>query len=312
MNSELSRYIEKFNAIYYPIKDRIGNIGVIVAGFALAVLSFFVRTDIFGFLLDFFGVIGILAGIVIVVIGVFMLGLEEGWWKALAAFNKQPADPAPQNQPPTAQRAEAQSAPQQATQPEPAQQPEYPESQEAGTYYASAQEQYAPASYQPQQVGFRMPEFLIRMRGNILIAALTMFLAGFVLDNAFTILTLILLFIPFTISPLIISVLGSIIPNLLAGGLGGIIAGNARNAIYAALLCLLLAVVMNSACVSLSLVFEGNVGIFNDLEFWIYFLIGQGALIAGTVIGSKIMAENFGMASDGSHYMYDEYQGPYR
>ena len=104
MNSEVSDYIEKFNAIYYPIKDKIGNIGVIVAGFGLAALSFFVGKDIIGLLFDFFGVMGILAGIVVVVIGVFMLGVEQGWWNPYAAFSKQSANPAPQVEPDRAAR----------------------------------------------------------------------------------------------------------------------------------------------------------------------------------------------------------------
>ena len=320
MNSEVSRYIEKFNAIYYPIKDKIGNIGVIVAGFALAVLSLFVRTDIFGFLLDFFGVIGILAGIVVVVIGVFMLGVEEGWWKAPAAFNKQPANPAPQVQPTTPQqqpaapqRAEAQSDAQPAVPPEPAQQPEYLESQETGSYDTPAQEQYAPASYQlqpqSQQGGFRMPDFIIRMRGKILISALVMFVGAIVLSIAFTPIRLIFAFIPFT-SELLdqgVRVLGSIAPNLVAGGIGGIIAGSNRKAILAALLCSLLTVILPLGFVTLFTLVMSLVGVgdkdyrdlanfaFKDLEFWIYFLIGGGALLIGAVIGNKIMAEHFGI-----------------
>ena len=325
MNSEVSDYIEKFNAFYYPIKDKIGNIGVIVAGFALAALSFFVRTDIFGFLLDFFGVIGILAGIVVVVIGVFMLGIEEGWWNAPAAFNKHPANPAPQRRPTTAQRAEAQSDIQPSETPEPPYQPEYPESQEAGTYQASAQEQYAPASYQPQpqpqQGGFKMPDFLIRMRGNILISALMIWLGGLLLGVVFVIIVGILTVIPFIpLDPFTlqshvgrltaISIVANSIPLLGGGILGGITAGNTRKAIYAVLLYVPFAATMTIGCSYFtSDLYPVD---FNSLEFWVLFLIVHCVLLGGAVIGSKIMSENYGTASDDGQYPYDEYQGPYR
>ena len=85
MSDNVSEYIEKFNAYYRPIRERVGNIGVIAAGIVLIVLSLFISTDVFGLLLDLFGALGVILGIGVLLIGVVMLGIEKGWWSGPAA-----------------------------------------------------------------------------------------------------------------------------------------------------------------------------------------------------------------------------------
>lgn len=96
MNNNKSDFLDKFISFYDPVKQRIGNIGVLAAGFVLIVLSFFVRTDIFGLLLDLLGAIGILSGILICVIGFVMLGIEKGWWNGPGALGGETESPSPQ------------------------------------------------------------------------------------------------------------------------------------------------------------------------------------------------------------------------
>ena len=72
--------MEKFNDLYSPFRERVGDYGVIVTGVAVIAVSFFVRTDIFEAILDFIGILGMIAGAAIAAIGIFMLGNEKGWW----------------------------------------------------------------------------------------------------------------------------------------------------------------------------------------------------------------------------------------
>ena len=72
--------MEKFNDLYSPFRERIGDYGVIVAGVAVIAVSFFVRTDIFEAILDFIGILGMIAGAAIAAVGIFMLGNDKGWW----------------------------------------------------------------------------------------------------------------------------------------------------------------------------------------------------------------------------------------
>ena len=95
MSDNVSKYIAKFNAYYSPIRESIGNIGVIAAGIVLIVSSLFISTDVFGLLLDLFGALGVLLGICVFLIGVVMLGIEKRWWSGPAALDAWAAKPVP-------------------------------------------------------------------------------------------------------------------------------------------------------------------------------------------------------------------------
>ncbi len=75
--------MEKFDEFYSPFRERIGNFGVITAVISVVVLSHFIRTGIFEAILDFIGILGMVAGVVVSAAGVFMLGMERGWWDKL-------------------------------------------------------------------------------------------------------------------------------------------------------------------------------------------------------------------------------------
>ena len=260
--------MEKFNAFYNPIRDKIGNIGVIAAGFGLIVLSIFIRTGIFAFLLDLFGALGILFGIAVSVIGIVMLGIEKGWWNGPAGLNGQPTTPTPQGEAivgpaphqhqPAPHYAEAQAVPPSAPPLEPPPQPEYIPPPPAGTYAAPMQEQYAPPAYPPQpqqyvpaaypttpqQGGIPLPDFVIRNQGNILLALLMIFaggilwgifagilgaIAGVLLGDTFLLLIR-------DMNSVTLALIGSV-GAVGAGILGGVVmAGETRKAIYVALL----------------------------------------------------------------------------
>ena len=76
----------KFGGLYSLVQTRIGNAGVIVAGIVFAALSVFARTDIFGLMLDYIGILGIAVGVVVAIFGVFMLGREKEWWGRIGAL----------------------------------------------------------------------------------------------------------------------------------------------------------------------------------------------------------------------------------
>ena len=76
----------KFGGLYSLVQSRIGNAGVIVAGIVFAAFSVFARTDIFGSVLDYLGILGIAVGVVVAIFGVFMLGREKEWWGRIGAL----------------------------------------------------------------------------------------------------------------------------------------------------------------------------------------------------------------------------------
>ena len=76
----------KFGGLYSLVQTRIGNYGVIVAGIVFAAFSVFARTDLFGSMLDYLGILGIAVGVVVAIFGVFMLGREKEWWGRIGAL----------------------------------------------------------------------------------------------------------------------------------------------------------------------------------------------------------------------------------
>ncbi len=76
----------KLGGLYSLIQSRIGNAGVVVAGIVFAAFSVFARTDIFGSMLDYISILGIVLGIAVVFVGVFMLGREKEWWGRIGAL----------------------------------------------------------------------------------------------------------------------------------------------------------------------------------------------------------------------------------
>ena len=74
--------------VYDRVRVRTGNMGVIVIGVGLTILSYFIRTDVFEAILDIVGLVGILAGLVITAAGIYWLGDEKGWWDTLKAGDR--------------------------------------------------------------------------------------------------------------------------------------------------------------------------------------------------------------------------------
>ena len=62
------------------VRDKVGNIGIIIAGVVLIVISLVIRTDVFATILDYAGILGIVLGLFAAVFGVFLLGKEKNWW----------------------------------------------------------------------------------------------------------------------------------------------------------------------------------------------------------------------------------------
>lgn len=220
MNNNSSDYLDKFISYYNPIRNRIGNIGVLAAGLGLIVMSFFIRTDIFGLLLDLLGALGVLSGIFVFIIGFVMLGIEKGWWNGPAALGGEtssrppihgaganydvepPAAPptwppaAPSLPPPAAPPTQpaaplAQPATPVAPTPVPPvapAEPPAPSYQPPGVapppvepYRVPYQEPYGvPYPQRPAQGGLPLPGFVARNQGKILFAILAMFLGSMV------------------------------------------------------------------------------------------------------------------------------------
>ena len=70
----------RLSETYSRIRSRTSNIGMIVIGVALILVSFFIRTDLFETILDIVGILGILVGLVITAAGIYWFGDEKGWW----------------------------------------------------------------------------------------------------------------------------------------------------------------------------------------------------------------------------------------
>ena len=68
---------------YNRMRSRTSNIGIIVIGIVVSLVSFFIRSDIFEAILDVVGLIGIIAGLTATGAGIYMLGDEKGWWDRL-------------------------------------------------------------------------------------------------------------------------------------------------------------------------------------------------------------------------------------
>ena len=88
-----SRLNEGLNTRYKPIREAIGDRGVIAVGIALLVIGCLFRFDAFEDLLDAIGLIGIVGGVAIIVLALIMLGKEEGWWSAREAGTAQGSVP---------------------------------------------------------------------------------------------------------------------------------------------------------------------------------------------------------------------------
>ena len=75
--------MESLSATYERVRGRMGHFGVIAVGIGLILVSYFIRTDIFEAILDVVGLAGILVGLGVAAIGLYMLGEEKGWWDRL-------------------------------------------------------------------------------------------------------------------------------------------------------------------------------------------------------------------------------------
>lgn len=70
----------KLETRYDPIRERIGNYGAVAVGVGLLIVSTLIRFDILESILDLIAMVGMLAGVALAGVGVFMLGKDEGWW----------------------------------------------------------------------------------------------------------------------------------------------------------------------------------------------------------------------------------------
>ena len=73
---------------YNRMRSRTSNIGIIVIGIVVVILSFFIRSDIFETILDVVGLLGIIAGLTATGAGIYMLGDEKGWWDRLRSGDR--------------------------------------------------------------------------------------------------------------------------------------------------------------------------------------------------------------------------------
>ena len=76
----LCRVHDQLNVHYSPIREVVGDYGVIAAGAVLLVVSSFILFGILETLVDLMAVLGMILGIAVAAFGIFMLGKEEGWW----------------------------------------------------------------------------------------------------------------------------------------------------------------------------------------------------------------------------------------
>ena len=76
----LSRMYNYLIAYYGPIREVVGDYGVIAAGIALLVFGSLMRFDILETIVDLVAIVGMIAGAATATFGIFMLGKEEGWW----------------------------------------------------------------------------------------------------------------------------------------------------------------------------------------------------------------------------------------
>ena len=76
----LGRMHNQLNVRYGPIREVVGNYGVIGAGVALVAVGSLIGFDIFEAIVDLLAAVGIILGAAIAAVGIFMLGKEEGWW----------------------------------------------------------------------------------------------------------------------------------------------------------------------------------------------------------------------------------------
>lgn len=79
LEAMLRRAHNELDTRYTPIRETIGNYGVIAVGIALLAIGSLIRFDVLQYLI---GVAGIIVGVAIAAVGVFMLGKEKGWWYA--------------------------------------------------------------------------------------------------------------------------------------------------------------------------------------------------------------------------------------
>jgi hypothetical protein len=76
----LGRMHNRLIAYYSPIREAIGDYGVIAAGIALLATGTLIRFDILETIVDLVAMLGMIVGAAAAIFGIFMLGREEGWW----------------------------------------------------------------------------------------------------------------------------------------------------------------------------------------------------------------------------------------
>ncbi|MDE2822667.1 MAG: hypothetical protein OXK79_04100 [Chloroflexota bacterium] len=76
----LGRTRNRLIAHYSPIREAIGDYGVIAAGIVLLASGTLIRFDILETIVDLVAMLGMIVGAAAAGFGIFMLGREEGWW----------------------------------------------------------------------------------------------------------------------------------------------------------------------------------------------------------------------------------------
>ena len=85
----LGRMYNRLIAYYSPIREAIGDYGVIAAGVALLAFGTVIRFDILESIVDLVAMLGMIVGAATATFGIFMLGREEGWWGRSKESDKQ-------------------------------------------------------------------------------------------------------------------------------------------------------------------------------------------------------------------------------
>ena len=107
---------------------------MIVTGIAVIAGGFFVRTEVFAAILSVVGILGMIAGVAISAIGIFILGHDRGWWGQTLEFNQSRGQGVPAQPPEYSPGLQAEAAVHEQPPPMGVGAPQYPEGVVAPQY----------------------------------------------------------------------------------------------------------------------------------------------------------------------------------
>ena len=100
---------DELHARYDPVRRTIGNYGVIAVGIVLLAVSAFIRFDLLEVVVDVISMAGMVVGISIAAVGIYMLGKEDGWWDRSSESGRQGIAGSPSPPPGAVPRSHAES-----------------------------------------------------------------------------------------------------------------------------------------------------------------------------------------------------------